>query len=444
MYQLTIVGILLTPAYAQYGGPAILSRGQAPTGMSPAQIDFRPFVTFEGNYDTGLNGVSVDQNGKLVNDSGIGVSLSAGVSGLHSWKHTMLGLDYRISFRHYGNQSFYDGSDQALMLGLTQQLSRHVMFALRQSAGLSSQNYTQPILSSTIPFDPGIAYLPTTDFFDNRTIYFSTQADLRVQRSTRLSYDVGVDGFLTRRRSTALFGNKGVGARGDVQYRASRSITVGAAYSYTHYKFIGILSSTDVHGGVGTFSTRLSKTMEFSANAGFAFYETKFVRVVPIDPVVAAVICPPPGTTTQPCVATQLFYGRNWSPNISARLSKTVPRGVLTLSGGHSITPGNGLFLTSASSTVNAGYGYTGLKRWSLNASSGYSWSDSVGNIIGRYASYSIGASVSRQIITSTHFVLGFNAHSYDSPDFKNYNRWAYNIHLGLGFTPGDVPIRLW
>ena len=58
--KLAVVAALLPAAYAQYGGPAILTRGQAPTGMSSAQIDFRPFVTFDGDYDNGLNGVSVD------------------------------------------------------------------------------------------------------------------------------------------------------------------------------------------------------------------------------------------------------------------------------------------------------------------------------------------------------------------------------------------------
>jgi hypothetical protein len=67
-----------------------------------------------------------------------------------------------------------------------------------------------------------------------------------------------------------------------------------------------------------------------------------------------------------------------------------------------------------------------------------------VGNIIGEYAGYTMSASISRQILPSTHVVFGFNARTYDSQDFKNYNRWSYGLHLGLGFTPGDVPIRLW
>jgi hypothetical protein len=318
------------------------------------------------------------------------------------------------------------------------------MLTLRQSAGLSSQNSTTPFLQQTIPFDPSTTYLPTHDFFDNRTIYLSSQADLRVQKSTRLSYDIGVDGFLTRYRSTALYGTKGFGARGDIQYRLTRQSTIGVAYNYTHYTFTGVLSSTDSHGFAGTYAVALSKTVEFSSSFGLAFYETKFERQVPIDPVVAAIICPPPGTTTTPCVATQLFYGRNWTPNISARLSKVVLHGVLFASGGHSIIPGNGLFLTSTSTNIFGGYSYTGLKRWSVNTGVGYSTSNSVGNILGTYSGVSVSAGVSRQFMRSTSFIFGFNARNYNSPDFKNYNRWAYGINIGLGFTPGDVPLRMW
>jgi hypothetical protein len=430
--------------YAQYGGPAVLTRGMAPTGMSAAQIDFRPFVTLDAGYDTGLNGVSLDANGKPVVASGSNVEITAGVSGLHSWKHTKLGLDYRASFRHYASQSFYDGTDQTLLLSIDHQITRHVTFTLRENAGIYSQNSALPLLQQTVSFDPSTTYVPTNDFFDNRTLYFSTQADLSVQKSTRLSFDLGADGFMTRRRSTALFGVSGAGARGDLQYRLTRRSTIGGGYTYTHYSYTGIFSSTDLHSIVGSYSLGLSRSVEIGAVAGVTFYETKFQRTVPIDPVIAAVICPPPELRTQPCVATQISYNKSHIPNISARISKVVPRGVVYASGGRSVTPGNGLFLTSTATNLNAGYSYTGLKRWSITTGASYSYSDSIGNVVGTYATTSIMASISRQLFPSTHAVFSFNAHKYGSGDFQNYNRWSYSLRAGLGFTPGDFPIRLW
>jgi len=50
----------------------------------------------------------------------------------------------------------------------------------------------------------------------------------------------------------------------------------------------------------------------------------------------------------------------------------------------------------------------------------------------------------SRQVYRYTHGVMNFYARKYTSGDFKNYNKWAYGVTLGLSFTPGDIPVRLW
>ena len=163
---------LASPLLAQYGGPAILARGQSPAAMESAQIDFRPFVSVTGSYNVGLNGVSVDANGAPVNDASFGVRLGYGVSGLHSWKRTKVGLNYSGSFSHY-TKAFYDGlSSQSLQLSLTHQLSRHAVLSVNTSAIYYGSNQASPALPGTIQFDPATTYLPTNDFFDNRTIAF--------------------------------------------------------------------------------------------------------------------------------------------------------------------------------------------------------------------------------------------------------------------------------
>ena len=426
----------ISPLFAQYGGPAILARGQSPTAMSATQIDFRPYISLSGSYDSGLNGVAVDANGALVNDASYGVSVSFGVSGFHSWKHTRVGLDYSGGFSHY-SKTFYDGiSSQSLQLSISHQLSRHAMVSINTNAGLFGSNRTAPSLPQTVEFDPTTTYLPTNDFFDNRTISLSSQGTLAIQRSTRLSLSVGGDGFLTRRRSTALYGVTGIGAHGDIQYRANRRSTVGVMYAYMHYSFTGIFSGTDSHTVSGTYSVTLSRSTQFSAFGGITKYETIFVQTVAIDPAIAALI----GISS----AQRVSYQSNYTPNIGLRLSKIVPRGAVFVNAGHSLNPGNGLFLTSTSTNVGAGYNYTGLRRWSISTGANYNQSNSVGNVIGAYGSYSFDLSASRQVAPMTHGVLSFNARRYDSGDFKNYNKWAYGVRLGLSFSPGDIPLRLW
>jgi hypothetical protein len=427
---------LAGPLFAQYGGPAILARGQSPAAMDATQIDFRPYVSVTGSYTAGLNGVSVDANGAPVDDASFGVTVGYGVSGFHSWKHTKLGLNYSGGFSHYA-KSFYDGiSSQSLQLSLTHQLSRHAVLSLSSSAVYYGSNRSSPSLPSTLEFDPATTYLPTNDFFDNRTIALSTQASVVIQKSTRLSYSLGGDAFLTRRWSTALYGTKGIGAHGDIQYRTGKRTTIGVMYSYMHYGFTGIYGNTDSHTVGGTYSVTLSRSMQFSATAGLSRYENVFVEIVPIDPAIAAVI----GISS----AQRVTYMANVTPNINARLSKVVPRGAIFVSGSHGINPGNGLFLTSTSTNVGGGYSYTGLRRWALAAGANYDNSTSQGNVLGQYGSYSGTLSASRQIARATHGVLSFDLRKYDSGDFQNYNKWSYSVNLGLSFSPGDIPVRFW
>jgi hypothetical protein len=424
------------PAAAQSDGPAILTRGEAPAGMAAPEIGFRPFVEFSGAYDTGLTGVAVNSAGQLSATVSPGLMLSGGISGAHSWKHTKIGLDYHGSISHYTEATYYDTAAQSLLLGVTHQFTRHTTLALRESAGQFSQSYGQPSLSPTVPFDAAASYIPVSDFYDNRTIYVSSLADLTIQKSTRLSFNLGGDFFLTRRRSTALYGVTGGGARGDVQYRLSGRSTIGAGYTYSHFAYHGVFSASDIHGAVATYGIRLTKSLEFSSYGGFMRAETKFQQSVPIDPVIAAL--------TGESVGSVIVHSIDYVPNVMARLSETFSRGVLFLTGGHTVTPGNGLFLTSEATTVSAGYTYTGRRRWSFAAQAGYNHSKSVGNVLGYYGDVGGTLSASRQIVHSVHAVLSFSARQYQSPDFSLYNRLIYTVRLGIGFTPGDIPLRIW
>jgi len=420
-----------------YAGPAVLTRGQAPAAMNTPQIDFRPFVEVTGIYDTGLAAVSVNDQGQLANAAAAGVEIAGGVSGLHSWENTSLGLDYRGAFRDYNRQTYYDGTDQSLRLALTHRLARHYTFNLRESGGLFSRDFGLVGLPSAIPYDPNSSgYIPQTDFFDNRTIYLDTAADLTIQTSTRLSFDLGGDGLLARRRSTALYGVTGAIARGDVQYRITRRTTIGAAYSYTWFGFTRVLGDTYLHTIVGSYSVRLSRSTEFTAFAGALRSETRFVQTVPLDPVVAAVL----GVTEGNVIVHSIGY----SPTFSARLSRVVRTGVFFLGGSRTMTPGNGLFLTSKVTSAYGGYTYTGLRRWSFNVTASLDRGTSVANITGQYNDYGGQLQASRQVSRAVHAIFGFSARRYSSPSFAGYNRPIYDARIGVGFSPGDLPLRIW
>ncbi|MEO8595278.1 MAG: hypothetical protein ABI759_18295 [Candidatus Solibacter sp.] len=425
-----------TPLFAQYSGPAILARGQSPGAMSPAQIDFRPFLSVAATYDEGLNGVSVDPSGAPVNDASYGVSVNFGLSGSHAWKHTRVGLNFSTGFTHYAKE-FYDGiNSQNFSLSVNHQLSRHATLSFNNSAVLYGSNRATPSLPPTLDFDPITTYIPTNDFFDNRTFSLSSQASVTIQRSTRLSFSLSGDAFLTRRRSTALYGSKGLGGQGDIMYRLGSRSTIGVIYEYMHYSFTGIEGGTDFHAVSGAYSRTLTRNTQFSVFAGVTHYENVFVQTVPIDPAIAAVI----GVGS----LQRVFYIAALAPTGGGRLSWRVPRGTFFLNASSSINPGNGLFLTSKSVNFGAGYNYSGVRHWGLSAGANYNKSYSQGNVYGDYGSYSGNLSASRQVAPLTHGVLTFAVRRYASGDFQQYNKWSYNVSLGLSFSPGDIPVRLW
>jgi hypothetical protein len=426
------------PLWAQYAGPAILSRGEAPTAMRGAPITFRPFLEITGLYDTGLTGVSVRNNqGDLAQDSSIGVEASAGVSGTHAWRRTTLGLDYRGSVRHYTKKTYYDGTDHAFSLGLTHQVSKRVMFSLRESAGMFSRDFgLAGGLRSTVPFDPVSSYLPSTDFFDNRTLYMSSQADFTYQKSARLSFNGGGDIFAARRRSKALYGVTGASARGDVQYRMGRYTTIGTTYSFSHFDFSKGFGGSDIHNLAGTYAHRLTKRLEFSAYGGVYRSETKFVRTVQIDPVIAAII----GLSS----GIRVLHRIDTAPAGGARLSHSFRRAVASVGFSRGTSPGNGLFLTSQTTGVDAQLSYNGFKRWSAGLSAGYRTSKVISNVEGNYSGYSGGATLARRLAPAVHFRAAFNVQQHDSGSFARYNRLIYRGTIGLSFSPGDLPVRIW
>jgi hypothetical protein len=259
---------------------------------------------------------------------------------------------------------------------------------------------------------------------------------LVIQKTARLSFSMGGDGFLVRRKSTALYGVTGAIAHGDVQYRLTRRSTIGANYSFSHFDFIGVLSGTDMHGVSGVYSVRVSRWLEFSGSAGIFRAETRFIQNVPIDPAIAALIGTPSGTVLLDRVDNIVSW--------TGRLSRTFPKGVAYVSGGRGVTPGNGLFLTSVATTAMAGYNYTGLRRWSLGASLAYNKANSIGNVIGNYGGTSGTLSASRQIVHNVHAILSFSARQYSSSTFNLYNRLIYDARVGVGYSPGDIPLRIW
>ncbi|HUP04309.1 MAG TPA: hypothetical protein VMU19_09990 [Bryobacteraceae bacterium] len=407
--------------------------------MASAQIAFRPFVNLAGTYSAGLSGLDYGTQAASVGGvSSFGGSGTVGLSGVHSWEHTQLGLDYLGSYSHYANPNVQTTGyrNQSVLFSVTHRFSEHATFALRENAGVYSQPTASPGLPQTAGFDPAATYNPTTDFYDNRTTFASTIANLVYQRSMRLSFNLGGHFNLTDRQLVALYSVTGEGANGDVQYRLSERSTVGAVYTYMHFVYHGTFNATDIHTAAGSYAIRFTPSLELTGFGGISRTEFKFLQTVPIDPVVAALIGLRSGVV--------IHHGIVMHPDYNVRLSQNFEHGVAYISNSFSITPGNGLFLTSTAQNTMAGYSYTAHRYWSFGITAGYMKASSLSNVVGDYADANGSVSASRQIGRATHVTLAFNGMKYQSSTFSGYNRLTYFASLGLSFAPGDVPLRIW
>jgi hypothetical protein len=91
---------------------------------------------------------------------------------------------------------------------------------------------------------------------------------------------------------------------------------------------------------------------------------------------------------------------------------------------------------------ASVGYGYSGLRDWSLNVSATYMSALSLGNVTGGYSDVGATYSMSRQIMRSLSLVSSFNAMRYRSGSFAGYNRLIYIASVGFGFSSRNTPVR--
>jgi hypothetical protein len=186
-----ILGFVL-PAFAQYAGPAILSRGEAPGGMTRAPDGFTLSLTLTSEYTNGLIGIDAQNSAvALTGEPAFGAGLVVGATGGHTWGHTHLNFGYSGSFKDYSRATTYSGSSQGLSFDLIQQFSPRLALDVRESAGMYSRFLPATVSEdSSVPLDSAVSSIPTTDFYNNRTVFNTTQANLTWQQTARLSFDV--------------------------------------------------------------------------------------------------------------------------------------------------------------------------------------------------------------------------------------------------------------
>jgi len=319
-----------------------------------------------------------------------------------------------------------------LSLILTHRPSKRWIFTLRNQAGTYSQNY---FLTSLGFLSPSYLQLPQNDIYDNRVIFLSTSADVTYRMTARLSFNFGGEGDLIRRRSTALYGVTSATARADMQYRIRRHTTLGADYRFMRFDFTQGFGNSNIHSVGLTYATQFTRHLELSARIGGARVESLSLAVVPIDPAIAALIGQSFGIQTAHRV--------NYIPDVTARLTESFRRSQFYLDYSNSVTPGNGVYLTSRVQSAGAGYHYTGIRYWNFGVDGSYNRMSALVQTLGNFATYGGGVGVTRELRKGFHVVMRMDVRHYAvAGNYFIHNE--YRAMLGFTFSPGDVPLALW
>lgn len=417
-----------------YEGPSILSRGMLPSVAGRSEnLRFRPYISVNAQCDNGLTAVSVDAQGRVPNVGLCGVEASAGIYGYHRWKTTTVGLRYSGSYTHYTHANYYDGTSQNLALGITHRLSKRATVTLREQAGVYYRKYDY--FSAPGVVNTASLTRPGPQLFDNEVRYGSTGVDLVVRLSARWSFDMGSEAYVTRYRSSALIGSTGIGGRANMAYRYSRHGTLGGVYSFTHFSFTHSFGASDVHVMGVLASSRLSRSWEFQSLIGVARVETLALKVIQVDPVIAAIT----GQTSSVGAA----YFLNYSSQYDLSLTRGFRRGSLNFGVARTVIPGDGVYLTSSQDAATVSYSYTGVRHWNFGASGGYNRMKALIQDLRPYTGFGAGIGVTRDLGKGLQFVLRLDERHYNNGT-SYLRRDSYRASLGFAWSPGDVPLSLW
>jgi hypothetical protein len=421
----------MTAQISSYLGPGILSRGAGDIGTRAGQdVNLRFFVNATGIDDNGLQPYSTDSTGHLVTVNGMwGTEVALGAYGVHNFRHARLGLDYKGTYRHYTQNSFYDGSDHQLALGYTFQKSRRLIFDLREVAGTVSQGTS---FAGGLPSVTDAVVTPSSLLFDNRANFLQSSMDVNLLKSDRTTFTFGGEGFGIWRKATGLIGMQGYDLHGTVRHRISRRTTIGADYQHSHYDFPKAFGESDINAYSGFVATQLGRFWTATIRGGAYQAEVQGLQRVAVDPAITALF----GVSS----TIQTFYRKSTFPQWEVNVDRRFQRADFALFYRNGVSGGNGVYLTSREEAEGVNFGYNATRKWSFSASAGYSRLDGIGQNLKPYSQFNGGGGLTYAITSPVHVFARYDARHQEITDLV-YRRTSYRATIGISFSPGDVPL---
>jgi hypothetical protein len=421
-------------AFAQgYGGPSMLSRGgNRPGRRGRAPADIAVYGGLRGTAETGLTPVRLEDDGTIVKQTAYGIQAEIGAYGTHSWKRSILGLDYRGDYRRSTRRRTFNGVNQALSLDLQTQLNRRTAIIFRETGGTTNRAFGG--FAASVASDLQSLNLANNEVFDSRSYFSQTTATVAYRQTARTTYIVSGDGFFVKRPDPRLVGVVGYRGSGAIEYRLNSRSTAGLAYNYVNFSFPRVHGGADAHGLAATFTRAVTRNLNLLFTGGVFRVESFGTQSIELSPEIAALL----GQRT----GFEAFNRKSWIPQIQTSANYTLERSRFSLAYVNGLSPGNGVYLTSQSRSVAAGYSFAGTRKLSLGASARHLRMKSESISIRDIRSSAAGGGVNYHLTSLLNLSSQIDYRTFRSPGLRGREGFAFVF--GFTVSPSRIPLSIW
>jgi hypothetical protein len=344
-----------------------------------------------------------------------------------------LSLNYRGDYRDYVGQRGYNGTDHNLAFAISKEVSRHWLLSFSQSAGSfkygASYFSVQPIETNTVQVNP----------YSSDTKFLASGLSATYQQSLRWSYTFGGSYYLARYTGFAPYGISAVSASGEASYRLTARTSLSGTYSFSDFQYQNQGGQALIHTVFATISHRFRNSWSVLASGGGSRSQSSGVVDLGLSPGLSQLV----GTT----YIAGSYNTTTYVPYFQGSATRQLRHMSLSISGGQSISPGNGLLLASKNLNASGFFSYT-WRLASLGFGGSYYRFGSVSNTAQPYNTETISASYGYPL--TRHMALNLRY------DFINYTNVSYpnlatvvpfdrdnRFSVGIIFNSKSIPITL-
>ncbi len=408
-------------------------RTQTP-GDTGVPILARPYEAARDffNFYAFANAV-VDSTGLLAGatsqQAGFGEEVGGGISGYHRFETGDFSLSYRGSYRTYQTSGYPDGSDQNLSFTYNKTFHRRWQLGFAQGAGIYLYD---GFFYSPNPTD---ANLIQTNPFGSETKFTLTNLSLAYQQSLRLSYQFTGSFLLERYNAAGSIGSDSVNGSASALYRLTRTTTLSGSYSHSYFTYQRGAGSSNVDSVYLTLSRNLANHWKVGVSGGASISNTSGTLNIPANAIV--------GQEIIPVFVLGRYSTKSTLPYYQGTLIHSWRHSLFTATGGQSVNPGNGFYLTSRNLGVSGIYQY--MFRQSNVAFGGFfSKLSSLSNPVAA-SFYSTQFTASYSYNLRPH--IGLNGH-YEFARYDNVGAYAgrsdNRLYFGVYVSSKNIPMGLY